>query len=101
MKLLILGGTVFLGRHIVEQALAVGHEVTLFNRGRSDPELFEGQGNMSRVSAAKAIASGLEFMPLEEVVSTTLEWFDLMPSQDLPAGLASEKEAMLLAQALS
>jgi len=36
MKLLILGGTVFLGRHLVEAALAAGHEVTLFNRGRHD-----------------------------------------------------------------
>jgi len=43
MKLLILGGTVFLGRHLVEQALAAGHEVTLFNRGQTNPELFEGQ----------------------------------------------------------
>jgi len=33
VKLLILGGTVFLGRHLVEAALAGGHEVTLFNRG--------------------------------------------------------------------
>ena len=36
MKLLILGGTVFLGRHLVESARARGHEVTLFNRGRHD-----------------------------------------------------------------
>ena len=40
MKLLLLGGTVFLGRHIVEAALAHGHEVTLFNRGEHNPELF-------------------------------------------------------------
>ncbi|MET0399376.1 MAG: NAD-dependent epimerase/dehydratase family protein, partial [Longimicrobiaceae bacterium] len=40
MKLLVLGGTVFLGRHLVEAALARGHEVTLFNRGRHNPELF-------------------------------------------------------------
>ena len=33
MKLLILGGTVFLGRHLVEAALMRGHEVTLFHRG--------------------------------------------------------------------
>lgn len=42
MKLLVLGGTVFLGRHIVEAAQKAGHEVTLFNRGQSLPELFEG-----------------------------------------------------------
>ena len=42
MKLLILGGTVFLGRHLTEIALAHGHELTLFNRGRSNPGLFPG-----------------------------------------------------------
>jgi len=40
MKLLVLGGTVYLGRHTVEAALARGHDVTLFNRGRTNPELF-------------------------------------------------------------
>ena len=40
MKLLVLGGTAFLGRHFVEVALAGGHEVTLFNRGRHGPDLF-------------------------------------------------------------
>ena len=40
MKLLILGGTRFLGRALVEAGLAAGHELTLFNRGRSNPGLF-------------------------------------------------------------
>lgn len=40
MKLLVLGGTQFLGRALVEAALTRGHEVTLFNRGRTNPELF-------------------------------------------------------------
>ncbi|MDB4895681.1 MAG: uncharacterized protein JWN15_1943 [Firmicutes bacterium] len=40
MKILILGGTVFLGRHLVEAAQAAGHEVTLFNRGQRNPDLF-------------------------------------------------------------
>lgn len=40
MKLLILGGTVFLGRALVDAALARGHEVTLFNRGQHNPELY-------------------------------------------------------------
>jgi 2'-hydroxyisoflavone reductase len=37
MKLLILGGTRFLGRHLVKAALARNHEVTLFNRGKYPP----------------------------------------------------------------
>ncbi len=40
MKLLILGGTVFLGRHLVEAALTRGHRVTLFNRGLHETNLF-------------------------------------------------------------
>ena len=40
MKLLVLGGTIFLGRYIVEDALRRGHEVTLFNRGQHNPELY-------------------------------------------------------------
>ena len=40
MKLLVLGGTKFLGRAAVEAALARGDEVTLFNRGGTNPELF-------------------------------------------------------------
>lgn len=38
MKLLILGGTRFVGRHLVATALARGHEVTLFNRGQHSRE---------------------------------------------------------------
>ena len=33
MRLLVIGGTVFVGRHVVEAALARGDEVTLFQRG--------------------------------------------------------------------
>jgi 2'-hydroxyisoflavone reductase len=40
MRLLILGGTRFVGRHLTEAALAAGHQVTLFNRGRTSPDLF-------------------------------------------------------------
>ncbi|WP_437813369.1 NAD-dependent epimerase/dehydratase family protein [Sorangium sp. So ce1078] len=40
MKILILGGTLFVGRHLVEAALTRGHQVTLFNRGRQAPDLF-------------------------------------------------------------
>ncbi|HEX7254805.1 MAG TPA: SDR family oxidoreductase [Gaiellaceae bacterium] len=40
MKILVLGGTKFLGRAAVDAALERGHEVTLFNRGETNPELF-------------------------------------------------------------
>ncbi len=35
MRVLIIGGTVFLGRAVVDEALDAGHDVTVFNRGKS------------------------------------------------------------------
>lgn len=40
MDILIIGGTQFVGRHLVEAALAAGHRVSLFNRGRTNPGLY-------------------------------------------------------------
>jgi 2'-hydroxyisoflavone reductase len=40
MRLLILGGTKFLGRHAVDAALAAGHDVTIFTRGQTNPDLY-------------------------------------------------------------
>jgi 2'-hydroxyisoflavone reductase len=40
MRVLVLGGTRFLGRHVVQMLLERGHEVVLFNRGKTNPGLF-------------------------------------------------------------
>ncbi len=40
MRLLLLGGPRFLGRGIADAALARGHDVTFFNRGKTNPELY-------------------------------------------------------------
>ncbi len=42
MRLLILGGTVFLGRALVDAAQERGHAVTLFHRGKHNPDQFPG-----------------------------------------------------------
>jgi 2'-hydroxyisoflavone reductase len=42
MRILVLGGTSFVGRAIVESALDKGHEVTVFHRGRTGADLFPG-----------------------------------------------------------
>ena len=42
MRLLVLGGTIFVGRHVAQAALARGDSVTIFNRGRHGRDLFPG-----------------------------------------------------------
>ncbi len=51
MKLLVLGGTRFLGRHTVEAALARGHDVTIFTRGRLPVPWESAQGSRRGVTA--------------------------------------------------
>ena len=61
MNLLVLGGTVFLGRHLTQAALDRGHTVTHFNRGQHNPELFPGveklrgdrDGNLSALAGRR------------------------------------------------
>jgi 2'-hydroxyisoflavone reductase len=40
MDVLIIGGTQFVGRHLTEAALDAGHNVTLFNRGKTNPDVY-------------------------------------------------------------
>lgn len=40
MNILVLGGTGFIGPHLVQYALDRGHRITLFNRGRTNTHLF-------------------------------------------------------------
>ena len=60
MRVLVLGGTLFLGRAIVETLLARGHEPTLFNRGLTRPELFPGVERVlgDRDGALESLQSG-------------------------------------------
>ncbi len=40
MRILILGGTTYLGPYQIRYALERGHEVTMFNRGKTKPQLY-------------------------------------------------------------
>ena len=40
LRILVLGGTRFIGRHVVDYAVGRGHKITLFNRGKSDPAAY-------------------------------------------------------------
>jgi 2'-hydroxyisoflavone reductase len=62
VRLLILGGTKYLGRHLAEHALAGGHDVTLFHRGQTGAGLFPGVprliGDRTTPDGLAALATG-------------------------------------------
>lgn len=55
MKILVLGGTKNLGRHVVDAALRGGHDITLFNRGLTNPELFPSVRRLTGERAAPGV----------------------------------------------
>ena len=63
-KILILGGTGFLGPATIEVAQARGHQVTMFNRGKTRPDLFPGVEKLhgdrdpNKGEGLKALATG-------------------------------------------
>ena len=69
MRLLVIGGTKFLGRTLVEDALRRGHELTLFTRGRTDPELFPEAEHLR--GDRKTDLSALEGRTWDAVVDTS------------------------------
>lgn len=71
MKLLVLGGTRFVGRHVVGAALADGHDVTLFNRGVSAPGLFDGDVRFLRGNRQGGGVSALRAASFEGVIDVT------------------------------
>jgi 2'-hydroxyisoflavone reductase len=83
MKILIIGGTKFLGRHLINAALVNGHEVTIFNRGRHSQENFEnveqirGDRNtdLEKLAGRKwdAVIDTCGYMP--QTVKTSAEFF--------------------------
>ncbi len=60
MKILVIGGTQFVGRHIVTTLLADGDDVTLFHRGSTNPGLFPDAEHRlgDRNSDLSALATG-------------------------------------------
>lgn len=73
LKILVLGGTRFIGPHIVRYALERGHEITLFNRGRTNADLFPGLETIigNRDPEIDAGLSGLEGREWDAVIDTS------------------------------
>jgi 2'-hydroxyisoflavone reductase len=67
LDMLILGGTGFLGPAVVEEALRRGHSMTLFNRGKTNPQLFP---DLEKIRGDREQGIGA----LEAAVATGRRW---------------------------
>src|SRR3954467_7426594 len=68
MRILLLGGTVFLGRHVAAEALARGHSLTLFTRGLHGADLF---GAAEHVRGDRADVTPLRGRAWDAIVDTS------------------------------
>ena len=118
MKLLVLGGTVFLGRHVTECALARGHDVTLFHRGHHGADLFpaveriigdrdggldalhgrtwdavvDTSGYVPRIvgASARTLASSCGFYAFVSSVSVYSDFSQVAMTEDAPVGVLDD-----------
>src|SRR5262249_48780717 len=76
LRILILGGTGFIGPHQVRYAIARGHKLTLFNRGKTNPGLFPGVEKLQgdRASGEYASLKGGDFDAVIDNPTTLQCW---------------------------
>jgi nucleoside-diphosphate-sugar epimerase len=112
MRILVLGGTSFVGRAIVEDALRTGAEMTLFGRGKTQVEivpvspdkapplfpLVKPNRPTQQRSPVRARAAGLPATPLEVTAADVLAWDRRRGEPPLACGFSPEQEQALLAQ---
>ena len=71
MRLLLLGGSAFLGRAVATEALAAGHEVTVFNRGRTGPDVAGVEAVRGDRESQEDLARLAGYGPWDAVVDTS------------------------------
>lgn len=71
LNLLILGGTGFVGPHLVEAAQRKGHSLTLFNRGKTNPHLFP---DLEKLKGDRDPNKGSGLQALEQQVKNGRRW---------------------------
>ncbi len=77
MKVLVIGGTRFIGLHIVRQLVDLGHEVTTFNRGISPGQLPPGvkrlYGDRKDHTRMREVLGGQQFDAIIDTSAFTLD----------------------------
>ena len=82
LKILILGGTGFIGPYQVQHAVDRGHSVTIFNRGRTNPALFPTVEKLigDRSNNLKSLEGRTWDVVIDNSATSAPEWVELSAS---------------------
>jgi nucleoside-diphosphate-sugar epimerase len=86
-KILILGGTHFLGRNLIEKLLENNtYDITLFNRQKTSPDLFP---DLKKIKGDRSF---------DQSIKDTIKYYDHLNWPVCHAGLSYHKEKMLISK---
>jgi len=74
MRILVIGGTMFIGKRLVNRLLDAGHEITLLHRGAGHPFAREVRGVVADRNDASAVRNALAGHRFDAVCDIAYDW---------------------------
>ena len=100
MKILVLGGTGFLGPHEIDQFEDRDWEITIFNRGRSKTDLFDSDfAKVTRLTGDRDPDQGDGLAAIEEAIKSGTTWDAVVDNSAYVPRIAKASAELRCAQA--
>ena len=99
MRVLVIGGTGFIGRHVTRRLIEAGHEVTDFHRGQTNADLPDGVNHISG-ERRELQAFSSEFKRIKPDVALDMICYNEQEAKELVASLDSACERVVVASSM-